>query len=147
MPSQDQLVQFAAWVKVHLTGDEKGETQIVLDHLFHAFGWTTGLEGAGATLEMRVPKADLGATAFADLDWKPLVLVEMKKRGTDLRKHYRQALDYWTRIAQLLAPNLAVAAKIERDEAVTPPGVPAGHPNPDSLVSVDCIKPTESNTT
>ena len=96
---------------------------------------------------MRVPRRDQGGAAFADLVWKPVVLVEMKKRGTDLRKHYRQALDYWTRIAQLLALNLAVAATIERVEAVTPPGVPAGHPNPDSLVSVDCIKPTESNTT
>jgi hypothetical protein len=30
--------------------------------------------------------------------WKPIVLVEMKKRGEDLRKHYRQAFDYWVRL-------------------------------------------------
>jgi hypothetical protein len=30
--------------------------------------------------------------------WKPVVLVEMRKRGTDLSKHYRQAFDYWTRL-------------------------------------------------
>ena len=145
MPSQDQLVEFAAWVRTHITGDEKGEAQIFLDHLFQAFDWTAGLKGAGATLEMRVPKADRGGTAFADLVWKPGVLVETKKRGTHLRQHYRQAFDHWTRIAQLLALNLAVAATIERGEAVTPPGVPAGHPNPDSLVSADCIKASESN--
>ena len=26
------------------------------------------------------------------------MLVEMKKRGTDLQKHYRPAFDYWTRL-------------------------------------------------
>ncbi len=43
-------------------------------------------------------KADAGGTAFADLVWKPIVLIEMKKRGVDLRKHFRQAFDYWTRL-------------------------------------------------
>lgn len=54
----------------------------------------------GATLEMRVTKAAEtgGGTAFADLVWKPVVLVEMKKRGADLQKHYRQDFDDWTRI-------------------------------------------------
>jgi hypothetical protein len=37
-------------------------------------------------------------TAFADYVWKPLVLIEMKKRGTDLARTYRQAFDYWTRL-------------------------------------------------
>jgi hypothetical protein len=41
---------------------------------------------------------DGGGTAFADYVWKPVVLIEMKKRGTDLQKHYRQAFDYWTRL-------------------------------------------------
>ena len=47
---------------------------------------------------MRVKKADAGGTAFADLVWKPIVLIEMKKRGVDLSRHYRQAFDYWTRL-------------------------------------------------
>lgn len=98
MPRQDQLAQFTAWAQTHITGDEKGEAQIFLDHLFQAFGWADGLKEAGATLEMRVSKADQRGTAFADLVWKPVVLVEMKKRGTDLQKHYRQAFDYWVRI-------------------------------------------------
>ncbi|WP_048753892.1 DNA methyltransferase, partial [Crocosphaera watsonii] len=37
-------------------------------------------------------------TGFADLVWKPRVLIEMKKRGESLDKHYSQAFDYWTRL-------------------------------------------------
>ena len=92
MPSQDKLAGFVAWVKQHLTGDEKGEAQLFLEHLLQAFGHA-GLKEAGATLEFRVAKAAEagGGTAFADLVWKPIVLMEMKKRGTDLQKHCRQA--------------------------------------------------------
>jgi hypothetical protein len=53
---------------------------------------------AGAELEMRIKKTEGGGTAFADLVWKPVVLIEMKKRGTDLSRHYRQAFDYWIRL-------------------------------------------------
>ncbi len=54
----------------------------------------------GGQIEFRLRKAaeDGGGTAFADLVWKPVVLVEMKRRGTDLQKHFRQAFDYWVRI-------------------------------------------------
>ncbi|MFH1870235.1 MAG: DNA methyltransferase [Pseudomonadota bacterium] len=90
------LAGFVAWCREHIRGDEKGEAQLYLDHLFRAFGHA-GLKEAGATCEDRVKK-DGGGTAFADLVWKPVVLVEMKKRGTDLSKHYRQAFDYWTRL-------------------------------------------------
>jgi len=44
---------------------KKGEAQIFLDHLFHGFGYPGGLKEAGATLEMRVTKADGGGTSFA----------------------------------------------------------------------------------
>lgn len=97
MPSADKLMEFVAWVQAHLTGDEKGEAQIFLDRLFQAFGHA-GLKEAGATLEMRVSKAAEagGGTAFADLVWKPVVLVEMKKRGANLQKSSCQTFDYWT---------------------------------------------------
>jgi SAM-dependent methyltransferase len=98
MPSAEKLAEFVQWCQQHLTGDEKGEAQIFLDHLFQAFGWAGGLKDAGATLEMRVPKTDQGGVAFADLVWKPVVLVEMKRRGANLQKHYRQAFDYWTHL-------------------------------------------------
>jgi len=96
MPSKEKLSEFVTWVQKHITGDEKGEAQLFLDRLFQGFG-QAGLKEAGATLEFRVTK-DAGGTSFADLVWKPIVLVEMKKRGSDLQKHYRQAFDYWTRL-------------------------------------------------
>src|SRR5690606_24165037 len=46
----------------------------------------------------RKAREDGGGTAFADYVWKPVVLIEMKKRGTDLSRHYRQAFDYWVRL-------------------------------------------------
>jgi hypothetical protein len=50
MPSGEKLTEFTAWCQKNITGDEKGEAQIFLDHLFLAFGYTGGLKEAGATL-------------------------------------------------------------------------------------------------
>ena len=94
---KQRLAEFGQWVENHITGDEKGEAQIFLDRMFQAFGHK-GLREAGAVCEQRIKKTDAGGTAFADLVWKPVVLVEMKRRGVDLRRHYRQAFDYWTRL-------------------------------------------------
>ena len=44
-------------------------------------------------------------------------------------------------LAQLLDLNLAVAAAMERGEAVTSPGIPPRYPKADSLVTDDCIRP------
>ena len=99
MPDGTKLAEFVAWCQKHITGDEKGQAQIFLDRLFQAFG-QQGCLDVGGTTEFRIRKAneDGGGTAFADFVWKPVVLIEMKKRGTDLQKHYRQAFDYWTRL-------------------------------------------------
>ena len=99
MPNTDKLSEFTAWSARHITGDEKGQAQIFLDRLFQSFGQPGCLDLGGST-EFRIRKAseDGGGTAFADYVWKPIVLVEMKKRGTDFQKHYRQAFDYWTRL-------------------------------------------------
>lgn len=78
----------------HLDGDEKGEAQVFLDRLFQAFGHA-GIHEAGGKLEHRVKKRDHGGTAFADLVWRPRVLIEMKKAGEDLSRHYQQAFEYW----------------------------------------------------
>jgi len=67
MPNRDKLAEFSAWCAKHITGDEKGEAQIFLDHLFQAFGHAGGLKEAGATLEMRVSKADSNSTSFPSL--------------------------------------------------------------------------------
>ena len=76
-----------------LKGDEKGEAQVFCDRLFQAFGHA-GYKEAGAELEYRV-KAKGKTTKFADLLWRPRLLLEMKKRGEKLEKHYQQAFEYW----------------------------------------------------
>ena len=93
---QKRLAEFVAWTRQHIAGDEKGEAQIFLDRLFQAFGQRGSLD-IGGTPEFRVRKSseDRKGTAFADYVWKPVVLIEMKKRGVDLSLHYRQAFDYW----------------------------------------------------
>jgi type II restriction/modification system DNA methylase subunit YeeA len=92
--SLNQFVSFAG----QLSGDEKGEAQIFLDRFFQAFGYKGAIE-AGATYEERVKKGSKkGKTGFADLVWKPHLLVEMKKQGEDLNKHYSQAFEYWLRL-------------------------------------------------
>lgn len=93
---KEKLSGFVKWVQGQVTGDEKGEAHLFLDRLFQAFGHL-GLKEAGATLEHRV-KNTTGGTSFADLVWKPTVLIEMKKSGTNLQRHYRQAFDYWVRL-------------------------------------------------
>lgn len=95
----ESLGSFVKWAGRHITGDEKGQAQIFLDRLFQAFGHPGSLD-VGGEPEFRVRKAaqDGGGTSFADYVWKPVVLIEMKKRGVVLSKHYRQAFDYWTRL-------------------------------------------------
>jgi hypothetical protein len=98
MASRPETLQtFVSFCKAHITGDEKGEAQVFLDRFFRAFDHEGALE-AGAIYEKRIQKGSKkGKTGFADLVWKPRVLIEMKKRGTDLAKHYSQAFDYWQR--------------------------------------------------
>ena len=91
-----KLQRFVDWAAANITGDEKGQAQIFLDRLFIAFGQKGSLD-VGGSPEMRIRKSeeDGGGTSFADYVWKPVVLIEMKKRGIDLAKHYRQAQGYW----------------------------------------------------
>lgn len=46
-------------------------------------------------------------------------------------------------LAQLLALNQTVAARITKSEPVTAPGIPPAFPNPETLVTKDCIRQTE----
>lgn len=85
-----KFVDYAA----KLAGDEKGEAQVFCDRLFQAFGHG-GYKEAGATLEFRIKKAGSKSTSFADLIWKPRLLMEMKKGGEKLHLHYGQAFEYW----------------------------------------------------
>ena len=89
----EDLLHFVEYAKT-LDGDEKGEAQVFCDRLFRAFGHA-GYKEAGATLEFRIKKASAKGTSFADLMWKPRLLLEMKKAGEKLHLHYGQAFDYW----------------------------------------------------
>jgi SAM-dependent methyltransferase len=90
----EQLKQFVHYWK-SLSGDEKGEAQVFCDRLFRAFGHA-GYKEAGATLEWRVKgNSARKGTGYADLVWKPRLLLEMKRRGEKLDLHFRQAFDYW----------------------------------------------------
>lgn len=91
----ENLQDFVAYAR-SLKGDEKGEAQVFCDRLFRAFGHE-GYKEAGATLEYRVRKKGRG-TKFADLLWRPRLLIEMKKRGEKLERHYSQAFDYWLQL-------------------------------------------------
>jgi len=99
--TEQSIKQFVEYTKKHIKGDEKGEAQIFLDHFFVALGYHEGLKGAGADCEFRIKNVEKKSTSFADLVWKPRVLIEMKKRNEILSKHYQQAFSYW----QQLVPN------------------------------------------
>ena len=86
----EKFVEYAGLLK----GDEIGEAQVFCDRLFQAFGHK-GYKEAGATLEARIKKTSSKGTSFADLLWKPRLLIEMKKGGEKLHLHYDQAFDYW----------------------------------------------------
>ena len=89
----EKIEEFVKYVGT-LEGDEKGEAQVFCDRLFQAFGHE-GYKEAGATLEERIKKVSSKGTSFADLVWKPRLLIEMKKGGEKLHLHYKQAFDYW----------------------------------------------------
>ena len=94
----ESLQKFIDFCKEHITGQEKKEAQTFLDRFFKAFGYEGALE-AGAKYEEAIKKgSQKGKTGFADLIWKPKVLIEMKQRGEDLNKHYAQAFAYWQRL-------------------------------------------------
>src|SRR5215216_1461027 len=88
----EDLKRFVEYAR-SLEGDEKGEAQVFCDRLFQAFGHE-GYKEAGATLEYRVREKGK-RTRFADLLWRPRLLLEMKKRNEKLQRHYRQTFDYW----------------------------------------------------
>ena len=90
-----KMEKFLEYTKL-LDGKENSEAQVFLDRLFQAFGHD-GYKEAGATMEYRIKKESGRGTGFADLVWKPYILLEMKKRGENLYHHYQQAFDYWIR--------------------------------------------------
>lgn len=50
---KSRLQEFVDWAADHITGDEKGQSQIFLDRFFQAFG-QKGLLEVGGTAEFRI---------------------------------------------------------------------------------------------
>ena len=94
-----KIAGFVEWCGSHITGDEKGQAQIFLDRLFQPFGQKRSLDvGGSPEMRIKLSSEDGRGTRFADYVWKPVVLVEMKKRRVDLSKHFQKAFEYWTRL-------------------------------------------------
>ena len=111
----ESLQQFVNYCQQYITGDEKGQAQIFLDRLFQAFGYEGALQ-AGATFEQRIEKAGKsGKMGFADLLWKNHVLIEMKKRGSDLqdREYRTQAERYYIRIKKSDRPRYVILCNFD----------------------------------
>ncbi|MDE2749306.1 MAG: N-6 DNA methylase [Chloroflexota bacterium] len=108
MSIEQSLREFVEWWREHITGDEKGEAQIFLDHLMRAFGHAGALEAG--RYEERVRRRRNGKTtvSFADYLIPKRVLIEMKKRGEDLRKHYVQLEEYWKSLESNFRPRYAI---------------------------------------
>lgn len=95
---KDTLTRFVTFANGR-NGDEKGEAQVFLDRLFQAFGQPGSIE-AGAVYEERLKRPNRRGVSFADLVWKDILLVEMKRRGEHLANHTQQMLDYWVQLAR-----------------------------------------------
>lgn len=91
MMDEEKLSDFVNYVS-GLKGYEKGEAALFLERLLQAFG-NKGVQESGASLEYQIKIDD--KTKFCDLLWPGKVLIEMKKRGEKLEKHFMQVKSYW----------------------------------------------------
>jgi len=95
MAIEQALQDFVAWWRGNIQGDEKGESQIFLDHLMKAFGHAGGIEAGRFEERIRRRLNGRSSVSFADYLVPKKCLFEMKKRGEDLKKHYTQLEEYW----------------------------------------------------
>ncbi|MEQ1732456.1 MAG: DNA methyltransferase [Bacteroidia bacterium] len=72
------------------TANEEADAKPFLDAFFNVFGVPRRKLG---TFEYRVKKLN-DADGYIDMLWKGMLLVEMKSRGKNLEKAYKQAVDY-----------------------------------------------------
>ena len=95
MSVEQSLREFVDWWRINIKGDEKGEAQIFLDHLMRAFGHAGALEAGSYETRIRRRRNGKMTVSFADYLVPKRVLIEMKKRGEDLNRHYVQLEEYW----------------------------------------------------
>ena len=108
MSIEQSLREFVAWWRSNIKGDEKGEAQIFLDHMMRAFGHEGALEAGKYETRIRRRRNGKTTVAFADYLVPKRVLIEMKKRGEDLKKHYVQLEEYWKSLESTLRPRYAI---------------------------------------
>lgn len=87
----ERINKFIEFTK-SLDGYEKGEAQTFLNRLLQAFGHAD-CHDAGGKFEKRIKVGK--KTKFEDLLIPEKVIIEMKSRGEDLKKHIFQAREYW----------------------------------------------------
>lgn len=88
---------------------EEAEAKSFLTEFFNVFGIN---RRKFATFEHRVKKLN-DKDGYIDLLWKANILVEMKSRGQDLEKAYRQAKDYTQNLPQNELPKLILICDFE----------------------------------
>jgi len=95
MSIEQSLRDFIEWWRDNIKGDEKSEAQLFLDHLMRAFGHKGALEAGQYETRIRRRRNGKTTVSFADYVVPNRVIIEMKKRGEDLKKHYVQLEEYW----------------------------------------------------
>jgi SAM-dependent methyltransferase len=117
MPAtEESLQEFVNYCQKYIKGDEKGEGKIFLENFFQAFGHKVTIQ-EGATFEAIIEKCGKsGKTGFADFLWKQHVLIEMKKRGSNLldREYRTQAERYYIRIKKDDRPPYVILCNFEQ---------------------------------
>ncbi len=108
MSIEQSLRDFIEWWRENIKGDEKGEAQIFLDHLMRAFGHAGALEAGRYETRIRRRRNGKTTVSFADYVVPNRVLIEMKKRGEDLKKHYVQLEEYWKSLGSNVRPRYAI---------------------------------------
>ena len=113
MSIEQSLRDFVDWWRENIKGDEKGEAQIFLDHLMRAFGNEGALEVGEYESRVRRRRNSATTVSFADYLVPKTVLIEMKKRGEDLKKHYVQLEDYWKSLDSISRPRYALLCNFD----------------------------------
>ncbi len=114
MSIEQSLREFVDWWREHIKGYENQEAQTFLDRLMRAFGHEGAIE-AGGTFELPIRRQRNGKTTveFPDYLIPKRVLIEMKKRGEDLKKHYTQLEKYWKRLDNSIRPHYALLCNFD----------------------------------
>ncbi len=113
MSIEQRLHGFVDWWRENIKGDEKGEAQIFLDHLMRAFGHAGALEVGRYEERIRRRRNGRSTVSFADYLIPKRALIEMKKRGEDLKKHYVQLEEYWKSLDSRVRPRYAVLCNFD----------------------------------